>query len=128
MPTTQSTFRPELGVLAYEFSLDASRQGFIGLQVLPVFETDRQSAEYPVIPARAMLEMQDTARAPRSMRKTVFSPPSASACAQSMPPAPPPTTAMIFPFMRLLYRIFIQKSKISAKKIFLPIDLCAFLY
>ena len=66
MPTTQSTFRPELGVLAYEFSQDASRQGFIGLQVLPVFEADRQSAEYPVIPARAMLEMQDTARAPRS--------------------------------------------------------------
>lgn len=66
MPTTQSTFRPEMGVLAYEFSLDASRQGFIGRQVLPVFETDRQSAQYPVIPARAMLEMQDTARAPRS--------------------------------------------------------------
>ena len=66
MPTTNSVFRPELGVLAYEYSLGAAQQGFIGRQVLPVFETDLRAAQYPMIPAEAILEMQDTARAPRS--------------------------------------------------------------
>ena len=66
MPTTNSVFRPELGVLAYEYSLGAAQQGFIGRQVLPVFETDLRAAQYPMIPAEAILEMQDTARAPRA--------------------------------------------------------------
>lgn len=66
MVATNSTFRPELGVLAYEYSLEASRAGFIGRLVLPPFEVDLQAAQYPVIPASALLEMQDTARAPRS--------------------------------------------------------------
>ena len=66
MPTTNSVFRPELGVLAYEYSLGAAQQGFIGRPVLPVFETDLRAAQYPMIPAEAILEMQDTARAPRA--------------------------------------------------------------
>lgn len=66
MVATNSVFRPELGVLAYEYSLAAARAGFIGSLVLPPFETDLQAAQYPVIPTSAMLEMQDTTRAPRS--------------------------------------------------------------
>lgn len=66
MVATNSIFRPELGVLAYEYSLTAALSGFIGRLVLPPFETDLRAALYPVISAPAILEMQDTTRAPRS--------------------------------------------------------------
>lgn len=66
MPRTTAFLRPDLGVIAYEYSLDAARMGFIGHQVLPVFGTRLQSAQYPVIPAEAMLESADTQRAPRT--------------------------------------------------------------
>lgn len=66
MPITYSVFRPDLGALAYEFSLDAAQRGFIGRLVLPVFNTMLQSAQYPVIPTEAMLAVGETARAPRS--------------------------------------------------------------
>ena len=66
MPRTNSIIRPDLGVLAYEYSLGAATQGFIGHQVLPGFNTVLQSSQYPVIPAEAILESADTQRAPRT--------------------------------------------------------------
>ncbi len=62
----EAIIRPDLGTLAYEYALDAAQQGFIGQIVLPGFMTRLQSAAYPVIPAEAILEVGDTARAPRS--------------------------------------------------------------
>jgi hypothetical protein len=64
--TTKATLRPDLGALAYEFSLTAAQIGFIADLVLPPFYTPLQTAQYPVIPAEALLEVADTARAPRS--------------------------------------------------------------
>lgn len=66
MPRTSSIFRPDLGTLAYEYSLDAASQGFIAQQVLPVFFTAQKTAQYPVIPAEAILEVGETQRAARS--------------------------------------------------------------
>lgn len=66
MPRTKAIIRPDLGTLAYEYSMDAARQGFIGQQVLPVFTTSLVTAQYPIILAEAMLESADTARAPRT--------------------------------------------------------------
>ena len=66
MPRTSTIIRPDLGTLAYEYSLAAAAQGFIGQQVLPVFHTPEKSAKYPVIPAEAILEVAETLRAPRT--------------------------------------------------------------
>lgn len=66
MPRTNAIIRPDLGVLAYEYSLGAATQGFIGHHVLPPFNTVLQSSQYPVIPAEAILETADTQRAPRT--------------------------------------------------------------
>jgi hypothetical protein len=45
--------------------LEASRQRFVGLRALPLFEVDEQSGQYPVIPIEAMLKLPDTKRAAR---------------------------------------------------------------
>lgn len=66
MPRSKAIIRPDLGTLAYEYSMDAARQGFIGQLVLPVFTTSLVTAQYPIILAEAMLESADTARAPRT--------------------------------------------------------------
>ncbi|HML56006.1 MAG TPA: hypothetical protein PKC79_18070 [Solidesulfovibrio magneticus] len=66
MPQTKAILRPDLGALAYEYSLGAASQGFIAQQVLPPFFTPLKSAQYPVIPAEALLEDVDTRRAPRA--------------------------------------------------------------
>jgi len=66
MPQTKAFIRPELGALAFEYSLTAAQLGFIADLVLPPFFTPLQTAQYPVIPAEALLEVADTARAPRS--------------------------------------------------------------
>lgn len=66
MPQTKAIIRPELGALAFEYSLTAAQLGFIADLVLPPFFTPLQTAQYPVIPAEALLEVADTARAPRS--------------------------------------------------------------
>src|SRR4030065_134317 len=57
--------RPDLGAIAYEYLLDAPNRGFICLDLLPTFEVQEQSADYPVIPFEALLKLQSTARAPR---------------------------------------------------------------
>lgn len=65
-PTSATTVgRPDLGTLAYEYLMNAADRGFIGLELLPIFETELQSAEYPVIPIEALLKLQSTERAPR---------------------------------------------------------------
>ncbi len=66
MPQTKATLRPDLGALAFEYSLTAAQLGFIAGLVLPVFFTRLKSSKYPVIPAEALLEVADTARAPRT--------------------------------------------------------------
>jgi len=57
--------RPDLGAIAYEYLGEASQRGFVGLSLLPIFETPKQSAQYPVIPMEAILKTKDTTRAPR---------------------------------------------------------------
>ncbi len=57
--------RPDLGMIAYEYMLESSRRGFIGLSILPLFDVPEQSADYPVIPIEALLKMPDTSRAAR---------------------------------------------------------------
>jgi hypothetical protein len=51
-----------LAAIAYEYMLEASQRGFIGLELLPIFEVQEQSAEYPIIPIEALLKLQSTKR------------------------------------------------------------------
>lgn len=63
-PTSATTIqRPDLGSIAFEYMLEASRMGFIGLQVMPIFEVPEQSADYPKIPIESLLKLPDTKRA-----------------------------------------------------------------
>lgn len=65
-PTSATAaLRPELGVIAYEYMLEAAQRGFIGLQVLPLMEVPLQSSYYPYIPIESLLKMPDTKRAAR---------------------------------------------------------------
>lgn len=66
-PTSATTVqRPDLGAIAYEHMMNASRAGFIGLQLLPIFDTPEKTADYPVIPIESLLKLKSTRRAPRS--------------------------------------------------------------
>lgn len=63
-PTSATTIqRPDLAAIAYEYMMEASERGFIGLELLPIFEVVEQSAEYPVIPIEALIKLQSTKRA-----------------------------------------------------------------
>lgn len=65
-PTSATTLqRPDLGAIAYEYMLEASQRGFIGLYLLPTFDVPEQSGDYPVIPIEMLLKLQDVKRAPR---------------------------------------------------------------
>jgi hypothetical protein len=65
-PTSATTIqRPDLGSIAFEYMMEASQRGFIGLQIMPIFEVPLQSADYPVIPIEALLKLFDTSRSPR---------------------------------------------------------------
>jgi hypothetical protein len=61
-----ATLRQDLGAVAYEYALEASQRGFVGLSLMPIFETMVQSANYPVVPREALLKLKDTKRAARS--------------------------------------------------------------
>ena len=63
-PTAATTIqRPDLGVLAYEAMLAPG--DFIADQIFPMFPTDLQTGDYPIIPIEAFLKNKDTRRAPR---------------------------------------------------------------
>lgn len=65
-PTSGTTLqRPDLGALAYEYMLDADQRGFIGMDVMPVFDVPEQSADYPIIPIEALLKVPNTKRQKR---------------------------------------------------------------
>lgn len=61
-----STLRPDLGGSLEEFSTAMDRLGFIGLRVLPVFETAKQAGVFGKIPIEQLLANRDTERAPGS--------------------------------------------------------------
>lgn len=65
MPAPSSTTfqRPDLGQSFEEFDLAASMQGFIGLQVLPIFNVSLQGANFSRVPVEALLQERDTTRA-----------------------------------------------------------------
>lgn len=62
-PTSSTTIqRPDLGALAYEYAMNAPLRGFIGVEILPVFETPEQASDYPVIPIESLLKMPASIR------------------------------------------------------------------
>jgi hypothetical protein len=65
-PTSATTLqRADRGAIAYEYALEASQRGFIGLELMPVFDVPEQSADYPVIPIESLIKLQETTRAAR---------------------------------------------------------------
>lgn len=64
-PTSATTVsRPDLSALAMEYL--ENQADFIGTRILPYFDVDEQSGQYPVIPAEALLGVPETKRAPRA--------------------------------------------------------------
>jgi hypothetical protein len=65
-PTSSTTIqRPDLGVLAYEYLVDASQRGFIGMDIMPVFSVPEKTQDYPIIPIESLLKLPDTRRTAR---------------------------------------------------------------
>jgi len=64
-PSASAFVRPDIGEAFEEFPLEASQQGFVGLQVAPIFEAGEQSGNYSIIPVEALLEERETKRAPK---------------------------------------------------------------
>ena len=65
-PTSDTALqRPDLGALVYEYMETGPAMGYIGLEVMPLFETAEQSSQYSVIPQEALLKIFDTKRAMR---------------------------------------------------------------
>jgi len=65
-PTNDTAIqRPDLGVLVYEYMDQGPTMGFIGLDVMPLFPTAEQSAQFSVMPQEALLKIMDTKRAMR---------------------------------------------------------------
>lgn len=67
MPAPSSslaTLRPDLGGSMEEFSLAMDRAGFVALQLLPVFETRKQSGPFGIIPIEELLKNRETRRSP----------------------------------------------------------------
>ena len=62
--TNAAIYRPDLGIAVMEF-VEGASMGYIGLQLMPIFETPEQSATYPVLPKEALLSVPDVSRAPR---------------------------------------------------------------
>jgi hypothetical protein len=55
--------RPDLGQVVYEVMENSITQGFIGLQVMPVFPVAEYTATYPVLPKEALFNIHDVKRA-----------------------------------------------------------------
>ena len=62
--TNAAVYRPDLGMAVFEY-LEGATMGYIGLEIMPIFRTPKQSASYPVIPKEALLNIPDVSRAPR---------------------------------------------------------------
>lgn len=62
----QSTLRPDLGGVVWEYALEASQRGYIASLVLPIFRTALQSGSFPIIPASSLLKLMETRRADRA--------------------------------------------------------------
>ncbi len=65
-PDTTAIVRNDLGTIAWEYALDAESRGFVGLSILPIFETPKKEGEYPIITTESFLKDQKTKRAPRA--------------------------------------------------------------
>lgn len=65
-PTSSTTdLRSDLSALAYEYYINAADRGFIGLELMPIFEVAEKSAYYPKIPIESLLKMPAVKRAAR---------------------------------------------------------------
>lgn len=66
-PTSGTTdVRSDLASLAYEYYINAADRGFIGLELMPIFQVAEKSAHYPKIPIESLLKMPAVKRAPRA--------------------------------------------------------------
>jgi hypothetical protein len=54
-----------LGDVVSEYALARSRNSFVGLRMMPIFQTPLQTGNYPVIAVEQMLKPRDVKRAPR---------------------------------------------------------------
>lgn len=66
---TAARLRPDLGVMVYETMSNAPSQGFIASNVAPYFDVPVQSADYPVLPMKALFNKEDVHRAPGAAYK-----------------------------------------------------------
>jgi len=64
--TSLATLRPDLGGSLEEFDAEADREGFIGLQVLPVIESAKQASTYGKVTLKSLLAHRETQRSPGS--------------------------------------------------------------
>lgn len=72
IPATKGTavrLRPDLGVVVHEAMSDAPSMGFIASKVAPYFDVAVQSADYPVLPAKYVFNVEDVHRASGSAYK-----------------------------------------------------------
>ena len=58
-----ATLRPDLAGSLMEFDLEMNLNGFVGSQVLPVINVDRESGKFGKIPLEQLLQSADTKRA-----------------------------------------------------------------
>lgn len=65
MKSGSAIYRPDLGTAVMEY-YEVGLQGFIGLEVMPIFRSGVQSSSYPVIPKEALLKLTNVDRAPRA--------------------------------------------------------------
>ena len=64
-PTSDTTVsRPDLGQAIYETMQAAPTMGYIGMELMPIFQVQEYTATYPVIPKESLFNLLDTARGP----------------------------------------------------------------
>lgn len=64
--TSLATLRPDIAEAFTEFDLAMEQSGYIGSQVLPVFDVPEQAGTYPVIPVEQLLKDPETKRSNKS--------------------------------------------------------------
>jgi hypothetical protein len=65
-PETTAIVRNDLGTIAWEYLMDIGSRGFVGLKLMPTFETPKKAGEYPIITTESMLKVHKTERAARA--------------------------------------------------------------